>query len=368
MALDNKQLKVLMGQAASVKAGQSLKFNATEYNEEELNAALRSELQSIGVGGRGMKISANRELAFSLIAEVVDELLPKRVFDTMNQFSEIKNVANGDKVIFKRKRTGRERGRNFITQVSPAGLYEIFKLDRASFDMPTTAYGSAVGIDYEEFLEGRINFAELIDVITEGYEEIIYKEILRHMVALKDDTLIPANNIRSEAGWDRRGFDSLIQISRAYGVPTIFCSYLFATDLIPAEAGMLTDRQKEELSRNGILGNYRGTNVVILPHSFYNTSNTKEAVTLPLGMAWILPDYDKKPVKIAFEGSMETKEISNDDWSTEMHFYKKLGVMLMVNPAIAIYENTELNQWPELKGPIFKDATGSVTPTYTRIV
>lgn len=367
MALDNKQMKTLMFQAATIKPEQKLNFQSEEYTSETLNTALRDQLDQIGLPG-GMTISANRELAFKLIAEVVDELLPKRVFDAMNQFAEIKNTANGDKLAFKKPRVGRERGRNFITQVSQAGLYEIFKLDRTSFDMPTTTYGAAVGMDYEEFLEGRINFSELIDVITEGYEEIIYKEILRHMVKLNSNTILPANNLRKEAGWDRRGFDSLIQISRAYGTPTIFCSYLFATDLIPADAGMMTDRMKEELDRNGILGNYRGTNVVILPHSFYNTSNTAEAVTLPLGMCWILPDYDKKPVKIAFEGKMETKEISNDDWSSEMHFYKKLGVLLMANPAICIYENTEWNDWPNLKGAIIKEKVGSVEPVYTRLV
>lgn len=363
--LDNKNLKTLMYKAADLAPTASITFNEKEFNADTLNQALRSELNDRLISG-GMAITANRELVYALIAEVVDDLLPKRVFDVMNQFAEIKNIPNGDKLVFKRRK-GRVRGRNFVTRVAQAGLYEVFKLDNESFDLPTETYGSAVGLDIEEFLEGRIDFAELIQCITEGYEEILYKEILHHMVALKSNTVLPANNIVSAAGWAPRKFAALLGISSAYARPTIFTSYVFASEMIP-EAHLATDSQKEEYARQGFIGSYKGANIVILPFSFYNESNEAAAVTLPLGMAWILPDVDGKPVKIGFEGAMRTKEIDNDDWSKEMHFYKLMGVGVIANPAICIYENTALNQWPVVGGPVIKEADGDVTPTYARLV
>ena len=365
MALDKKQLKTLMTKAANVKAGETLVFQDENFDNETLNTALRNEMSNLMSEG-GYRFTANRELVYALLSEVVDDLLPKRVFDSMNQFAEIKNVKDGDKVTFKRRK-GRVRGRNFVTQVAQAGLYEVFRLDNEVFDMPTTSYGAAVGLDLEEFLENRIDFAELIQIITEGYEEILYKEILRHMVALKSNTLIPANNISTVAGWSPRRFAALLGISSAYANPTIFTSYVFASEMIP-EGHLATDRQKEEYARNGYIGNYKGTNIVVLPNSFYDESNEASAVVLPVGMAWILPDADRKPVKIAFEGSMQTKEVDLDDWSKEMHFYKKMGTMLLANPAICIYENTALNEWPVVSGPIIKESDGDVTPTYTRLV
>lgn len=365
MGLNTKEIRSLMAKAAQVKPGQTVNFQDESFDSVTLNAALRKEMNNLVKDG-GHRFTANRELAFSLLAETVDEVLPKRIFDIMNQFAEIKEVADGDKITFS-KRKGRIRGRNFITQVSPAGLYEVFRLDREVFDMPTTAYGSAVGLDLEEFLENRIDFAELIQCITEGYEEILYKEILRHMVSLNKNTVLPANNLASVNGWAPRKFASLLGISSAYATPTIFTSYIFASEMIP-EGHLATVGQKEEYARNGYIGNYKGANIVVLPHSFYNTSNEASAVTLPLGMAWILPDVDGKPVKIAFEGQMQTKEVDNDDWSKEMHFYKKMGVMVMANPAICIYENTALNNWPVVEGPIIKDIDGDVVPTYTRLI
>ena len=42
--------------------------------------------------------------------------------------------------------------------------------------------------------------------------------------------------------------------------------------------------------------------------------------------------------------------------------------MVMANPAICIYENTALNNWPVVEGPIIKDTDGEVVPTYTRLI
>lgn len=364
MTLTENQLGKLMFAAADTGRKEDLTFGDIQFSNEDLNTALRTELNTLAKDPKSYR--KNKNLIFSLLEETVDELLPKRVFDTLNQFAEVKTVANGDKVVFKRPK-GHIRGRNFITQVSPAGIYEVFKLDREVFDMPTTAYGSAVMISLEEFLEGRIDFPELIQIITEGYEEGVYKEILRHMVALNSNTLLPANNLRKVAGWDPRGFASLIGIARSYDTPTIFCSYIFADSILP-EGHLMTTGQKEEYARNGVLGNYKGTNIVVLPHSFYDTSNEASAVTLPLGLAWILPAGKDKPVKIVFEGETMTKELELDDWSKEIHFYKKVGTMVMANPAICIYENTALNTWPVVSGPIITDTTGEVKPTYTRLV
>lgn len=363
--LDNKQLGTLMFKAASVNTGETLKFSDKEYTEAELNFALRTELNEVNFLGSAAD-PVRKALVFRLIQETVDKVLPKRVFDALDRFAEIRTVKNGEKVTFT-QRVGQERARNFVTQVGHAGLYEVFKLDRRVFDIGTNAYGAAVMISFEEYLEGRIDFSELIQCVTEGYEVVIYKEILRQMVALNSQTLLPANNIRKEAGWDPRGFASLLGIASVYDKPTIFCSYIFAAEILP-EGHLMTDAQKEQYSNQGYLGNYKGADIVVLPHSFYDTSNEAEAVTLPLGLAWILPAGKEKPVKIVFEGETNTKEIDNDDWSKEIHFYKKIGTALFANPGICVYENTALNDWPVVKGPIIKIAKGEVTPTFTRIV
>lgn len=367
--MENKDLKQLLLKAATIKPGTVLEFQNEQYTDRAIHDAVRAQLQELG--GTYTKFQKNKLTIFELIQETVDEVLPKRVFDSLNQFVDIYNLKNGEKKYFT-KRDGYQRGRNFVTRVSHAGVYEVFKLDRSSFEISTEAHGAAVQISVEEVLEGRIDFSELMDLITDGFEISMYKEIARQMLSLQDATILPSNNLMSAPGWDPRGFHSLLGIARAYAEPTIFCSYMFAADMIP-HMHAITDRQKEEIQSKGYIGTYMGAKVVILPTSFYESSNEGgDNLTFPPGLAFIMPTGMIKPIKVVFEGDMIIREFENRDFSSEIQMYKKYGAALFANPGICIYENEALAQWPQVTGPIFVPATGEVqaeaTYQYTRLV
>lgn len=367
--MDKKDLKQLMLQAATMKPGAVLNFQNEEFTTSQVNEALRLEFQKLA--GTYNDYRRNKLTIFELIQEVVDEVLPKRVYDALDQFVDVSHVKNGEKKYFT-KREGALRGRNFVTRAAHAGVYEVFKLDRSSFEVKTEAHGAAVQISIEEFLEGRIDFAELLEIIEEGYELAMYKEIVRQMIALNDNTILPANNIISANGWDPRGFHALLGIARAYAEPTIFCSYMFAADMIP-HMHAITDRQKEEIQSKGYIGSYMGAKVVILPTSFFDATNEGGAnLTLPAGLAFIMPTGQEKPVKVVFEGDTVVEEFGNRDFSKEIQMYKKFGAALFANPGICIYENESLAQWPAVSGPIFVPASGEVeaaeTYQYNRLV
>ena len=116
--LTDKHLKTLMFTVAT-NDKPKIQFNDTEFTQEGLNEALRAQFQLLA--GDRRSYNKNKELIFQLLEETVDDLLPKRMFDSLNRFAEIQTVANGDKITFSRPK-GRVRGRNFVTQVSPAGL------------------------------------------------------------------------------------------------------------------------------------------------------------------------------------------------------------------------------------------------------
>ena len=44
-----------------------------------------------------------------------------------------------------------------------------------NMNLQATAYGGAAEISIEEFLDGRVDFAELVDIVMEGLDEAIYK-------------------------------------------------------------------------------------------------------------------------------------------------------------------------------------------------
>ena len=98
---------------------------------------------------------------------------------------------------------------------------------------------------------------------------------------------------------------------------------------------------KEQIWNNGYFTTYKGHQVIILPQSFTDETNTEKVIDP--SYAWIIPTGAEKPVKVAFEGSAQVKSFDNRDWSTEIQTYQKLGVgTYMINPGICVYQNTSL--------------------------
>jgi hypothetical protein len=258
------------------------------------------------------------------------------------QFAETKQFAQGDKPIFRRKRDVRSRAKQFITRVGLAGIYEVFKLgpaEKESFEVRTSAIGGAAQIGFEEFLDGRVDFAELTKIIMDGMDELIYKEVAAALKASVNQ-LPPANRVAAN-GFDEAAMDRLITIAAAYGTPTIYCTYEFAVRMIPQEAWRYTEAMKTELWNTGRLATYKGTKVIILEQGFEDETNSRKVIDP--GYAWVIPTgADGKPVKIAFEGSTIVDDYTGYDRSREIQVYKKVGVTCILANNICAYCDTSL--------------------------
>ena len=366
--LDRKNLVALMKQVAKAdpSAPTSYSFNGQNLSYEAMNETLRAELNELA--GNYSLYRENRNLIFSMIEETLDEVLPKKVIQQYDQFAEVKTFAQGDKPVFRRPLSQRNRAKQFVTRVGLAGMYEVFKLGPAeneSFEVRTSAIGGAAQIGFEEFLDGRVDFAEVTKIIMDGMDELIYKEVAAALKA-SINQLPPANRVAA-AGFDEAAMDRLIMIAAAYGTPTIYCTYEFAVRMIPQEAWRYTEAMKTELCNTGRLASYKGTKVVILEQGFEDETNTRKVIDP--GYAWIIPTgADGKPVKIAFEGGTIVDEYTNYDRSREIQVYKKVGVVCMLANNICAYCDTSLlgrmNTW-HLDGVTGKVATydGRLTGT-----
>ena len=312
--------------------GQSLSYDA-------LNETLRNEFNELA--GTYADYRENKNLIFKVIEKTLDEVLPKKVIEQYNQFAEVQTFAQGDKPIFRRKLGSNKRAKQFITRVGLAGIYEVFKLSKAeeAFEVRTSAIGGATQIGFEEFLDGRVDFAEVTRIVMEGMDELIYKEVA-HALKASINQLPPANRV-AVAGFDEAAMDKLVMIASAYGTPTIYCTYEFAVRMIPQEAWRYTEAMKDELWRTGRLANYKNTKVVILEQGFEDETNSRKVIDP--GYAWVIPSgADSKPVKIAFEGGTIVDEYTGYDRSREMHAYKKVGVVAMLANNICAYVDTSL--------------------------
>ena len=322
-------------------------FQGQNLSYEALDTTLRNEFNELA--GTYSLYRENKNLIFSIIEEVLTDVLPKKVVEQYGQFAEVRTFAQGDKPIFRRKTTNNNRAKQFITRVGLAGIYEVFKLSKSeeSFEVRTSAIGGAAQIGFEEYLDGRVDFAEIIRIVMEGMDELIYKEIGAAFKASLGQ--LPAANRGAANGFDEKEFDRLLTIASAYGTPTIYCTYEFAVNMIPQEAWRYTEAMKDELWKTGRLANYKGHRVVILEQGFEDETNTRKVIDP--GYAWIIPaGADAKPIKVAFEGNTIVDEFSNPgDRSREIQVYKKVGVVAMLANNICCYVDTalmgEMDMW-----------------------
>ena len=339
--LDKENLVALMKQVAKANPSTPVaySFNGQQLTYEALNETLRKELNELA--GTYALYRENKNTIFSIIEQTLDEVLPKKVEERYDQFAEVKTFAQGDKPIFRRKLGSNKRAKQFITRVGLAGVYEVFKLSAGeeAFEVRTSAIGGAAQIGFEEFLDGRVDFNEVLNIILEGMDVLIYKEV-GHALKASVNQLPPANRV-AVAGWDETTFDRLLTIAAAYGTPTIYCTYEFAVKMIPNEAWRYTEAMKDELWKTGRLANYKNYRVVILEQGFEDETN--ETKVIDPGYVWIIPTgADNKPVKIAFEGETLMDDRSNADWSREIQVYKKVGVVAMLANNICCYCDTSL--------------------------
>lgn len=324
---------------ANPSAPTAYAYGDKKFSYNELQDTLREEFKEIA--GTYALYRENKNTVFSLIEQTIDDVLPERVMQQYSQFAEIKTFKQGEKPIFTQKITqaAKRRAKTFIGKVGLAGIYEVFKLDGRSYEVTTNAIGGAAGIGFEEWLDGQIDFADVLDIVMEGIDECIYVEIEKQLRGAVAN--VQAANKKSKNGFDEGDMDALISIADSYGKATIYCTYEFAATMVP-QTGWVSDEMRNQKWNNGYLANYKGHQVIVLKQSYEDETNATKVIDPKY--AYIIPTGAEKPVKIAFEGQTIVDEFTGYDRSREVDVYKKVGVRAIFSNAICVYENTALHR------------------------
>lgn len=341
MALDRKNLITLAKTVANANPSSQVaySFGEDKFSYADLNETLRSELRELA--GTYSLYRENKNTIFALMEETIDDVLPKKVLEQYGQFAEIKTFKQGDRPVFTQRITtaAKRRAKQFVTKVGLAGIYEVFKLDGKSYEVPTSAFGGAAQIGFEEFLDGRVDFADVLEIVMEGLDECIYLEIERALKGAVEN--LQAANKHTGDAFDEAAMDRLIAVADSYGQSTIYCTYEFAATMVP-ESGWVSDAMKDQKWNNGYLANYKGHKVIVLAQSYEDETNAVKVIDP--SYAWIIPTGAEKPVKVALEGQAVVKEYENRDLSREIQIYKKLGVCALITNNICVYRNTSLTR------------------------
>ena len=341
MALKFEELLTLAKTVAKANPSAPIaySFNGQNFDYASMHETLKNEFSVLAPDYRQFQI--NKNTIYALMEQTIDDVLPARVLEQYSQFAEIKTFRQGEKPIFTQRITqaSRRRAKQFIGKVGLAGLYEVFKLDGQSYEVTTNAIGGAAQIGFEEFLDGRVDFAEVLDIVMEGLDECIYIEIEKQLIGAVAN--VQTANKVSKNTFVEADMDRLLSIADSYGKAAIYCTFEFAATMVPQQ-GWVSETMRDQKWNNGYLANYKNHQVIVLPQSFEDETNTVKIIDPQY--AWIIPTGADKPVKIAFEGGTIVDDYTNYDRSREMQVYKKVGVRAIFSNAICVYQNTSLTR------------------------
>lgn len=340
---------------------------ATEFSIKDVKETLRAELKALAPNK--YEYEKNKLEIFQIIQESFDEVLPDYVGNFIGQFAEIKSVPNGQRASFIVKR-GRRRAKTFVTEVGLAGVYEAFRLDVDTFEVSAKAYGGAAYIDFERTLDGSEDLVEPLQLLLDGLQEAIYKELLKALITATQNSDMPTANIASTTNFDPAEMQRLCTIAKNYGGgnAVIFATPEFVQEMGPDAIGMpiygpyaltanptagsapgyatpvYNPNDIASIAATGYITMFRGTPIVQLPQAFVDENN--DTYQVPPQYAFIFPAGNQKIIKVVFEGDTDVRDWQHRDRQMEIEIYKKFGVAILTTNDWCVYENQALATLP----------------------
>ena len=338
----------------------------TRFSNNDVKEALKEEIHKLAHDYNSYR--RNKNDLFEIMQEAYTEILPRSVEEFIGTFAEIKTVPMKTKAQFIIK-TGRRRAKQFITTVALSGVYESFRLDSNTFELGGRSIGGAAYIDFERYLCGDEDISESSNLLLEGIQDAIYREIQKALLAAVNAEDRPAANKAYSNGFDPDLMSRLISVAQSYssnGGATIYATPEFVAAMgpdaiglpiygarltggtmtpgLPQTAGYATPvynpRNIEEIAQYGRIKTFRGTPIVELPQSF--TDERNDTYVMNPAAAYVFPNGDNKPVKVVFEGPTQVDDWQHRDRSFEVEVYARVGVAIITNHDWCVYINGDL--------------------------
>ena len=307
---------------------------------ETKQVVIEELMASMGINPEMSYKQMKRNLDFSIIEEVIAEVLPKKLENIMGAYATIKTYGRDEEVIYTIKGLGKRRAMYGISYGARGGIYKARRLDEKNMTLATKVYTCAVYVTLEEILLGKYTLADLMNNILEGMQYVIYTEVVNMLRTIK--TLAPAANMVAAAGFQQEDMDRVVRVVGAYGTPVIICFDSFASkinNLFPLTAAKPSATDIEEYRQYGSVSIYKGTPVIKLPNFLMDETNAEWAFSE--ADAFVLP-VEEKPVIVALKGEGYIKETEHPTGSVEQNFHQILGVGILMYNNLGVYTDTEI--------------------------
>lgn len=285
--------------------------------------------------------------AFEIIEDVVDDKLSAgwSTNPFFLRWVEFKQTKFGDENHFIAKKkaylaVNRIAGNNWdmtIQRLSEDTVYQV----------PTYAYGAKIGTDIRLYLEGRKDWAELIDAIVTAMDrkvkDLIYAEVSAIGSAIPANSQFHKTSVLDASS--KETFDQLIaDVSTAndnsdiviMGTRSALGKVIALTTI-----DWVSGNMKDEMNRTGRIGYYEGNLLMEVPQRFANGDTTKTLVSDKQILIVPAGDGTEPFIKFVDEGDgeivekLERKDYQDDTMSYEYH--RTLGVGSVINQYLGVW-------------------------------
>ena len=279
---------------------------------------------------------------FDIVIDVIDEVIATGYGNTswFDYLVEYKNIAYGDEQDF---------------QVNTPSVLVISKQGESHHDhilqrilpgqpitIPTGRYGAKVGADINKFMVGQLDWASLIEHISEAFVKKVQELAAAQIVTLKTQLPAAVKGTGALNSTTKANFDKVIQkVSSANdGAEVVIMGTKVALKSITAIADVNwgAKDQRDNMMNTGTIGIYEGTRLVEIPQKYSDRTLSDASALISDAELIIVPvGYDAKPIKFIDEGeteitSVEEKGESNGRWDDLMSYevQRRMGAGVVI--------------------------------------
>lgn len=318
------------------------------YSDAEANDKIREIFHSI-MGTT--KESSKREIRnamrkhkydiFEVIEEVVEDKLVSGWGENpfFREFVEMKSAAFGDKNEFVTE------DKSVLTVAEISGGHHNIERQALGFgevfSVKTSWIGLKVYAEYESFMAGRVDWAKMINKITEAVNEYVNATLYKAVMGA--GASLPAQEQFNLTGTLTK--EKLIQLVDDVQTATGREAVIMGTKAALAKVTALGDVQwisnnmKDEMNKTGRLGLFEGIRLVEIPQVF--AKNDTSVRMVDNNKLMIMPATDNKFVKFFNEGEAQITETTNGDVNRDMtieyEYQTKLGLAVVITYIFGVY-------------------------------
>jgi hypothetical protein len=300
-----------------------------EFSAEQRVEGLRNYLADLNKNYR-----ANKDEIFQIVEDVVNEILPKKVLETVSQFAEFRTFDNNTQVRFRVKQTHKIKA----VEVAVGGSVERVRVDQGWITVGTEAVQCKVYEEYERVIGGLCDWNELINLVVDAINTAIMEKVYQALIGVYAD--LPTVNAHTSDVLEVAELDKIINVVKAYGAPIIMGSSLAVQQIPVSFPTAPSEADKNDMRNKGFIGVYKGLPVVELPNSFEDTDNTVKVFDDQY--LFVIPAGSEKIVKVALEGGLITRESQGQDWTSNFEAYQKVGTAVYFVNNIGMYKISSL--------------------------